>query len=122
MATRHPILIIVMVALGAWLCLGLFGKLVAPEGIGASLLFLLLLLIALTASFTPLAQLLGRRLARSKRHAQHSLRHALRQGALVALAIVANLALRALDAWSWADIILIVLAVVLVELIALARR
>lgn len=122
MATRHPIAFMVMVALGAWLCLGLFGKFVAPEDIGTRLLFLLLLLIALTASFTPLAQLLGRRLVRSKRHAQHSLRPALRQGALVALAIVANLALRALDAWSWADIILIVLAVVLVELIALARR
>jgi len=112
----------VLVALGAWLCLGLFGKLVAPESIGARLLFLLLLLIALTASFTPIAQLLGRRFIRSKRYAQHSLRRALRQGTLVALAIVANLALKALDAWSWADIILIVLAVVLVELIALARR
>jgi hypothetical protein len=110
------------VALVAWLGLGLFGKLVSPAGAAPRLLFLLLLFIALTATFTPIAQFLGRQLVRSKWYAQHSLRHALRQGALVALAIIANLALRALGAWFWADIILIALAVILVEIIALARK
>jgi hypothetical protein len=112
----------VVVALVAWLGLGLFGKLVPPTGAVARLLFLLLLLIALTATFTPIAQLAGKRLVRSKWYQQHSLRHALRQGALLALAIVANLALRALDAWFWADVVLIMMAAVLVELIALARK
>ncbi len=122
MARRHPILTMTVVALVAWLCLGLFGKFVAPSGTAVRLLFLLLLLMALTASFTPVAQLVGNRLVRSKWYRLHSLRHALRQGALVALAIVANLALKVLDAWFWADVILIALAVVLVEIIALARK
>jgi|SRR5579859_3527078 len=122
MATRHLTLTLVVVALGAWLSLLLFGKLVAPEGALPRLIFLVLLFIALAASFTPIARLLGTQLVRSKWYAQRSLRHALRQGTLIALAIVANLALHALGAWSWADVILIALAVVLVELIALARK
>ncbi len=122
MATRHATLALVIVALGAWLSLILFGKLVAPGGTLPSLIFLVLLFIALAASFTPLAQLLGTRFVRSKWYAQRSLRHALRQGTLIALAIVTNLVLRALGAWAWADVILIALAVILVELIALARK
>lgn len=122
MANRHPILTMVVVALVAWVGLGLYGKFVPPEGALARSLFLLLMFITLTATFTPIALLIGRRLIRSKWYARHAWRHALRQGALVALAIVANLALKALDAWFWADIILIALAVVLIELIALARK
>jgi hypothetical protein len=121
-AIRRPISTLVVAALVAWIGLGLFGKLVAPEGLPARFLFLLFLLIALTATFSPIALVLGRRFVRSKWYAQQSLRHALRQGALLALAIVANLALKALDAWFWVDIILIALVVVLVELIALARK
>ena len=111
-----------VVALIAWIGLVLFGKLVAPEGALARLLFLFLLLIALTTTFTPIAQLVGSQFIRSKWYAQHAWRHALRQGALLALVIVANLTLKALDAWFWADILLIALAAVLVELIALARK
>ncbi len=122
MARSHPILTMALLAVGAWLCLVLFGKLVSPSSALSRLLFLLLLLVALTASFTPIAQLIGSRFIQLKWYRAHSLRHALRQGALIALAIVANLALKALDAWFWADIILIALAVVLVEIIALARK
>jgi hypothetical protein len=122
MATRHPILALVLLALAAWLGLLLFGKLVRPGGFLAPTFFLLLLFIALTASFAPIAGLAGTRLTRSKWYHQHRWQHALRQGALIALAIVTNLALLALGAWFWADVILIVLVVVLVELIALARK
>ena len=122
MARRHPILFMMGVALVAWIGLGLFGKFVAPEGALARILFLLFVFITLTVTFSPIAQLVGRQFVRSKWYAQHAWRHALRQGALVALAIVANLVLKALDAWFWADIILIVFVVVLVELIALAPK
>ena len=122
MVIRHPIATMAVVALFAWLGLALFGKLVAPQGALSRALFLLLLLIALTATCTPVAQLVGSRFIRSKWYVQHSFRHALRQGSLLALAIVANLALKALDAWFWADILLIVVAVVLVEIIAIARK
>jgi hypothetical protein len=122
MARRHPRAITVGVALLAWVGLLLFGKFVAPEGVLARSLFLLIVFVALTATFAPIAQFIGRRLIRSKVYAQRAWQHALRQGALASLAIVANLALKALDAWYWADILLIVLVVVLVELIALARK
>src|ERR1051326_257243 len=122
MAARHPIRTMVVVALIAWVILVLYGKLVSPEGAVARIMFLVLLLVALTATFTPVAQFVGSQFVRSKWYAQHAWRHALRQGALVAITIVANLALKALDAWFWADILLIALAAVLVELIALARK
>ncbi len=122
MARRHPRAITLGGAFVAWVGLLLFGKFVAPVGALARSLFLLIVFIALTATFTPIAQFVGSRMVHSKTYAQHAWRHALRQGALASLAVVANLALKALDAWYWADIILIVLVVVLVELIALARK
>lgn len=122
MATRHPILALALLALAAWLSLLLFGKFVRPAGVLAPALFLLLLFIALTASLTPVAQLVVVTLVRSKWYYQHRWQHALRQGALVALAIVANLVLLALGAWFWADVLLIVVVVVLIELISLARK
>ncbi len=122
MARRHPTAIIVGVAFVSWVGLLFFGKFVAPEGALARSLFLVIVFIALTATFAPIAQFVGSRMVRSKVYAQRAARHALRQGTLASLAVVANLALKALDAWYWADIILIVFVVVLVELIALARK
>ncbi len=122
MTTRHPLFALVVLALASWIGLLLFGKLVRPSGWLIPTLFLLLLFIALTASFAPIAQLVGAYLTHSKWYYQRRWQHALRQGALVALAIVTNLALLALNAWFWADVILIVLVVVLVELIVLARK
>jgi hypothetical protein len=122
MTMRHPLFALVVLALASWIGLLFFGKLVRPSGWLIPILFLLLLFIALTASFAPIAQLVGTYLTHSKWYYQRRWQHALRQGALVALAIVTNLALLALDAWFWADVILIVLVIVLVELIVLARK
>ncbi len=122
MRVRHPMIALVLVALGAWVTLGLFGTFVSPDSALARSAFLLLLFLALTATLTPLARLAGIRLVRTKWYHLHGVRHALRQGALIALAIVANLVLIALGAWFWADVILILLAVVLVEMIAFARK
>jgi len=122
MRIRHPMIALLLAALGAWVTLGLFGKFVSPASPLARVAFLLLLLLALTATLAPLARLAGIRLIRRKWYHRHGVRHALRQGALIALAVVANLALVALGAWFWADVVLIVLAAVLVELIAFARK
>lgn len=122
MAMRHPIRVLLTVALLAWVSLGLFGKLVQPQGILAPTIFVLLLFLALAASLTPLAQVIGARLVRSKWYQQHNLRHALRQGTLLAAAITVNLVLLLLRAWFWADVVLLVLAIILIELIALARK
>jgi hypothetical protein len=122
MAVRHPTIFLLVAALLAWVGLGIFGKLVQPQGILAPTLFLLILFLALITSLAPLAQVIGVHLVRSKWYQQHSLRHALRQGTLLAAAITANLVLLVLNAWLWADLLLIVLAIILVELIVLARK
>jgi hypothetical protein len=122
MALRHPVIILLVLAALAWASLSIFGKLVQPQGILAPTIFLLLLFLALVSSLTPLAQVIGVHLIHSKWYQQRSLRHALRQGTLVAAAIIANLVLLLLRAWLLADLLLIVLAIVLVELITLARK
>ena len=119
---RHPMIALALIALGAWVMLGLFGKFVSPTGMLARTAFLLLLLLALAATLAPAAHLAAFWLVRSKWYHQHGVRYAVRQGALIALAIVANLALVALGAWSWIDVILLVVAIVLIEIIALARK
>ena len=122
MRIRHPMLALALGALGAWVILGLFGKFVSPDHTFTIVVFLLVLFVALAATLTPLARLVSIKWIRSKWYHQHGLQHALRQGTLGALALVANLTLIALGAWFWADILLIGLAAVLVEMIALARK
>jgi hypothetical protein len=122
MAIRHPIRVFLTVATLAWVSLGIFGKLVQPQGILAPTIFLLILFLALATSLTLVAQVIGARLVRSKWYQQQSLRHALRQGTLLAAAITVNLVLLLLRAWFWADVVLLVLAIILIELIALARK
>ncbi|HEY7127729.1 MAG TPA: hypothetical protein VH540_27620 [Ktedonobacterales bacterium] len=122
MVIRHPLWVFLTVATLAWVSLGIVGKLVQPQGILAPTIFLLILFFALTTSLTPLAQVIGARLVRSKWYQQQSLRHALRQGTLLATAIIVNLVLLLLHAWFWADVVLLVLAIILIELIALARK
>jgi hypothetical protein len=122
MAIRHPVLVLLTLAALAWVGLALFGKLVPPQGVLAPTIFLLILFLALTTSLTLLIQVIGVHLIRSTWYQQHSLRHALRQGTLLAAASSVNLVLLLLHAWFWADVVLLLLAAVLVELIALARK
>lgn len=119
---RHPMIALALVALVAWVTLGLFGKFVSPTSALARAAFLLLLFIALTATLAPVARLAGFWLVGSKWYHLHGVRHAVRQGALLALVAVANLTLVALGAWSWIDAFLLVVAIVLTETIALARK
>lgn len=119
---RHPMIALALVALGAWVTLGLFGKFISPNSPLARVAFLLLLFLALTTTLAPIARLVAFWLVGSKWYHLHGVRHAVRQSALIALAIVANLALVALEAWSWIDIILLVIAIALIEIIALARK
>lgn len=122
MRIRHPMLALALVALCAWVTLGLFGKFVSPDDVLARIAFLLLLFLALAATLAPIAYLAAFWLVRSKWYHLHGVRHAVRQGALIALVAVANLTLVALGAWSWIDAFLLVVAIVLTETIALARK
>lgn len=122
MRIRHPMLALALVALCAWVTLGLFGKFISPDDVLARIAFLLLLFLVLAATLAPTAYLAAFWLVRSKWYHLHGVRHAVRQGALIALAVIANLTLVALGAWSWIDAFLLVVAIVLTETIALARK
>lgn len=78
-------------------------------------------MVALTCTFSPLAYLLDKRLLFSRRQ-RVTMRQALRQGALLSLAIVLNLILRALDSWSILMFVVIMSSAIIVEVISLARK
>lgn len=105
----------------AWAALLLFTYFIPPRGILAFTIFFILLDVALTCVLVPLAYLIGARLLRSQLY-RATIRHALRQGALLSLLIVFNLLLRALNSWSLFTAIVSLAIVVVIEVLALARK
>jgi hypothetical protein len=121
MTRRASIYTLLLMAFVAWGGLLLFTRFVPPQSLLAFCAFFLLLAIALTGTFSPLAYVVGLRVF-SLRHYRATLRHAIRQGILLSLVIVLNLILRALHSWSiFAAIVIVVVAVVL-EVLSLARK
>ncbi|RAQ96644.1 hypothetical protein [Thermogemmatispora tikiterensis] len=108
-------------ALPVWAAFLLFTYFVPPQGLLAFVAFFVLLLGALICTFAPLAYLCGL-LFISSRLYRATIRHALRQGTLLALCIVLNLILRALHSWSIVAALAIVAAAVLVEILSLAKK
>jgi hypothetical protein len=105
----------------AWAALLLFTYFIPPRGIPAFAIFFILLYVALTCVLVPLAYVIGARLLRSQLY-RTTIRHALRQGALLSLLIVFNLLLRALNSWSLFTAIVSLAIVVVIEVLALARK
>ncbi len=121
MSNRLSLYILLGSALLAWAALLLFTRFIPPATVPTFFAFFILLMIALTSTFTPLAYVIGVRLL-SARLYRATLRHALRQGLLLALCIVLNLVLRVLHSWNLIMAIVIFAAVVVVELLSLARK
>lgn len=80
-----------------------------------------LLGVALTSTFSPLAYFVTLRFLSSRLY-RATVRHALRQGALLSLCIVLNLVLRALHSWNIFTAVVIFVAAVVVEVLSLARK
>ena len=76
---RHPMIALALVALGAWVTLGLFGKFVSPTSALARAVFLLLLFFALSAALAPVTRLAAFWLVGSKWYHLHGVRQAVRQ-------------------------------------------
>jgi len=100
---RTALYILALVAPLAWAALLLYARFVPPQGVLAFAAFFILLDVALTSTFTPLAYVIGLRFI-SPRLYRTTVRHALRQGALLALLLIAAwLRTRQFNFFYWVD-------------------
>ncbi len=121
MTNRSSLYMLLLVAPFAWIGLLLFTRFVPPQTFSAFVAFFLVLSVALTSTFAPVAYVVGRYVF-SLRLYRVTIRHAIRQGALLALVIVLNLILRALDSWNIFTALLICVVAVVIEFLSLARK
>lgn len=121
MTSRISLYTLLGVSLLAWIGLLLFTHFVPPLTIPAFLAFFVILLVALTSTFTPIAFLIARWIL-AGRQFHVTMRQSIRQGALLALVLNLNLLLRALHSWNLAMAVVIVVAAIVVEVLALVRK
>lgn len=124
MSNRSSLYTLVLIALVAWGGLLLFTHQVSPFAspvLPAFIAFFLILTIALTSTIAPIAYMIDR-VFFSAHVQQVTIRNALRRGALFALIVVFNLMLRALSSWNVFTALLIALAVIVVEVMVVARK
>ncbi len=105
----------------AWGGLLAFTYFEKPDSVMKFVVVFVLLFVALACTFTPLAYLISLRFISSRLY-RATLRHALRQGILLALWIVFNLMLRAMHSWSIFTAIVSLGIVAVIELLSLARK
>lgn len=111
---------LLLITLVAWSGLLLFTYFVEPQSTLAFVIFFLIASVALTSIFAIIAFTVGHVLPV---HIYHTtIRHAIRQGALLSLAIVLNLMLRTLHSGSIFTAIMIVGAALVLEVLALAKK
>ena len=111
----------VVMALLAWGVLLAFTYFEPPNSVMKFVVVFVLLFVALACTFTPLAYLISLRFISSRLY-RATLRHALRQGMLLALWIVFNLILRALHSWSIFTAIVSLGIVAVIELLSMAKK
>jgi hypothetical protein len=121
---KHRIAAYLLALLGVagWVGLAVYAARVPPLALANYVAFFALLFVALAATCALATYLIGLRVVRSRLYQQGVLRHALRQGGLLALFGVANLTLGVLRAWSFVSALLILAALALVEFVSLARK
>src|SRR5579872_6002788 len=96
---RTALYTMMVIAPLAWIGLLLFTRFVPPQTTLAFVTVFVLLYVALTSTLAPLAYVISLRFLSSRLY-RATVRHSLRQGALLSLWIVFNLLLRALQSWS----------------------
>jgi hypothetical protein len=121
MTNRIALNILIVVAPLAWIALLVFTYFVPPRTVLAYATVFVLLGVALTSTLSPLAYLISLRFISSRLY-RATVRHALRQGALLSLWIVFNLLLRTLHSWSLFVAIVSLGIVLVVELLSLGRK
>jgi hypothetical protein len=121
MTNRIALNLLMVLAPLAWAALLVFTHFVPPQTVLAYATFFVLLGVALTSTFSPLAYFISLRFISSRLY-RATVRHALRQGALLSLWIVFNLLLRALHSWSLFVAIVSLGIILVVEVLALGRK
>ena len=121
MTNRTALYILLLLIPVTWGGLLLFTRFIPPNSTLAFVSFFLILGVAITCTLAPLAYFFSLRFL-SVRQYHPNMRHALRQSALLALCIVLNLLLRALHSWSIFAAIVIFVAAIVIEVLALARK
>lgn len=120
MSARSSMYRLLLITLVAWSGLLLFTYFVEPRSTLAVVIFFLIASVALTSIFAIIAFGVGRMLPARIYHT--TIRRAIRQGALLSLAIVLNLMLRILHSGSIFTAIMIVGAALVLEVLALAKK
>src|SRR2546421_12811679 len=120
MSARSSIHRLLLITLVAWSGLLLFTFFVEPQSLLAFVIFFLIASVALTSIFAIIAYGISRYLLPSRIY-HATIRRAIRQGALLSLAIMLNLILRILHSGSIFTAIMIVGAAVVLEVLALAK-
>ena len=118
---RTALSLLVLMALLVWGVLLTFTHFVPPDSVVAYTTFFILLGIALTCTFTPIAYFIGLRFLASRLY-RGTMQHAMRQGALLSVCIVLNLLLRSLHSWNIFTAIVIFIAAIVVEVVSLGRK
>jgi len=118
---RTTLTILLVLAPVLWAGLLTYTHFVPPVGTLTYTTFFILLGIALTCTFSPIAYVIGLRFLSSRLY-RTTVRHAIRQGALLSLCIVLNLLLRSLHSWNIFAAIVIFIAAIVIEVVSLARK
>jgi hypothetical protein len=121
MTSRVSLYTLIAIAPFSWGGLLLFTYYIPPINTLSFVAVLIILLVALTSTFAPIAYVLGRRLLSARRY-HVTMRSAIRQGVLLALVIILNLIFRALDSWNIFMAFVILAAAIIVEVLFLARK
>ena len=121
MTNRTALNMLMVLAPLAWIALLVFTRFVPPQSVLAYATFFVLLSVALTSTLSPLAYFISLHFISSRLY-RATVRHALRQGALLSLWIVFNLLLRALDSWNLFVAIVSLGIILVVELLSLGRK
>src|SRR6266700_7931591 len=121
MTNRTALNVLMVLAPLAWAALLVFTHFVPPQVVLAYVTFFVLLDVALTSTLSPLAYFISLRFISSRLH-RATMRHALREGALVSLWIVFNLLLRALHSWNLFVAIVSLGIIIVIEVLSLGRK
>ena len=121
MTNRNALYTLMILAPIGWGGILLFTRFVPPHTTLAFVAFFVLLGVALTSTFSPVLYFIGLRFLSSRLY-RATVRHALRQGALLSLCIILNLILLSLHSWNIFTAIVIFVATVVIEVVSLARK
>ncbi len=121
LSNRATLYILILLAPFLWGGLLLFTRYIPPQTVVAFIAFFALLSVAITSTFAPIAYFISLRFLSSRLY-RTTVRHALRQGALLSLCIVLNLILLSLHSWNIFAAIIIFAAAIVIEILSLGRK